>query len=77
VERYGDLITTGLDLVSFLLLTPEILRVIAPTAIRLINGLIAALLVGVVAALPMFSPLLLSNWLGWELTAWMIIERFL
>jgi hypothetical protein len=26
VEKYGDLITNGLDLISFLLVTPELIR---------------------------------------------------
>src|SRR5262249_30109615 len=47
VEKYGDLITNGPDLVSFLLVTPEILKVVAP-ATRLIRfvitGVIATLL---------------------------------
>jgi len=29
VEKYGELITNGLDLLSFLLVTPEIVRAIA------------------------------------------------
>jgi hypothetical protein len=44
MEKYGELITNSLDLISFLLLTPEVLRMIAPTATRLISWIIAALL---------------------------------
>jgi hypothetical protein len=46
VEKYGDLITNGLDLVSFLLVTPEIMRVIAPAVNKLIGLVIASLFAG-------------------------------
>jgi hypothetical protein len=32
VEKYGDLITNGLDLISFLLVTPELVRFAQPVA---------------------------------------------
>jgi hypothetical protein len=38
VGEYGDLITNGLDLLSFLLVTPEIVRAIAPAATLLIRA---------------------------------------
>jgi hypothetical protein len=38
VEKYGDLITNGLDLISFLLVTPEIVKVIAPAANVLVRS---------------------------------------
>jgi hypothetical protein len=51
VEKYGDLITNGLDLLSFLLVTPEIARVITPPASELI-GAIATVILGTVVLSP-------------------------
>ena len=49
IEKYGDLITNGLDLISFLMVTPEIVRVIAPAAGKVIgfaiSGLVATVIV--------------------------------
>jgi hypothetical protein len=68
MEQYSDLVANGLDLVSFIVLTPEILRVIAPTASRLL-GSSTAMVACFAAALVFFLVplhLLLSAWLGLE-----------
>jgi hypothetical protein len=62
VEKYGDLITNGLDLLSFLLVTPEIARVITPAASELI-GAITTVIVGTVVLSPVV--LLLSFGAVW------------
>jgi hypothetical protein len=49
MEKYGDLITNGLDLISFLLATPEIVRVIAPT-VNFLSKVVALMLALFVAA---------------------------
>ena len=54
MEKYGDLITNGLDLLSFLLVTPEIARVITPPASELI-GAIATVILGTVVLSPSCS----------------------
>jgi hypothetical protein len=51
LEKYGDLITNGLDLLSFLLVTPEIVRVIAPAASWLMGWMVAVGVTLPVAAL--------------------------
>ena len=62
MEKYGDLITNGLDLLSFLLVTPEIARVITPAASELI-GAVATVILGTVVLSPVV--LLLSFGAVW------------
>ena len=64
VERYGEFTTNGLDLISFLLVTPEIVRVIAPTADFLGKTVAVMLALFVVAAC--FGALLLSVFHDWH-----------
>src|SRR5690349_13036025 len=71
MEKYGEFITNGLDLLSFLLVTPEILTVIGPTiswAFALIITL--AVTLSIVALLLVLAPyalyVLLSDWFGWQ-----------
>jgi hypothetical protein len=62
VEKYGDLIINGLDLLSFLLVTPEIARVITPPTSELI-GAVATVILGTVILSPVV--LLLSFGTVW------------
>jgi hypothetical protein len=75
VEKYGDLITNGLDLVSFLLVTPEVIRFVEPlvewgSKVLLTIMAIAALLVvalnpliGIIAS-TVFFLMLRKRWIG-------------
>jgi hypothetical protein len=69
MEKYGDLITNGLDLISFLLVTPEIVRVITPTADFL--GKTVAVMLALFVAAACFGALLLSVFHDWHVfTGW-------
>jgi hypothetical protein len=70
VEKYGDLITNGLDVISFLLVTPEILKVVAPIGTDVI-GMAMALLasLGLYVLILVIPSLLLTGgfplWVVW------------
>lgn len=67
VERYIDLITNGLDLVSFVLVTPEITKTVWPT----VAGVATSLIVVGGTLLPMVYFIKISgNWLLANLPAW-------
>jgi len=38
LERYKELVTSGLDLISFLLVTPELIRIVRPTFVYVTLG---------------------------------------
>jgi hypothetical protein len=70
VEKYSELISNGLDLASFLLVTPEILKVIEPTVSRTVAIIIGLAYIGFVTAalvflLPFVLSRFLSDWFGW------------
>jgi hypothetical protein len=73
MEKYGDLITNGLDLTSFLLVTPELVRVVAPTATRLTNLAIAVIASFLVAALLLIPVSLIAIWFQFEGPWWIIV----
>jgi hypothetical protein len=63
VEKYGDLITNGLDLISFLMVTPEIVKRIAPPT----TALMIVLAGSCVAAAPVVLPII---WFEWDAPDW-------
>ena len=77
MEKYGDPITNGLDLLSFLLVTPEILRVITPAAAFLIK--IVAFMLALFAATASVAGMLIASYpwiypwmIEWKLPYWFI-----
>lgn len=73
MEKYGDLITNGLDLVSFLLVTPEILRVIAPAVSEFFGTIIGGILVTVIILPLVFLGGLLHRGHWWPVVAIILI----
>jgi hypothetical protein len=73
VEKYSDLITNGLDLLSFLLVTPEILRAIAPTLGEFLGTAIGGILVTMILLPLAFMGGLLRGDHWWPVVAAMLI----
>lgn len=69
MERHGDLITNGLDLISFLLVTPEIVRVIAPPIDFF--GKAVALVLGLFVAMACLAALFLALSSQWNIFTWL------
>jgi hypothetical protein len=47
LEKYKEFITNGLDLLSFLIITPEIFRLVRPALVRFVPPIYAALITAV------------------------------
>ena len=80
MEKYGDLITNGLDLLSFLLLTPEIARVIAPAVAR-VTGWIVVIILPVFAIIMIMLVMIelapIFPWVMRTISLLMLIAMFL
>jgi hypothetical protein len=77
VEKYGDLITNGLDLISFLLVTPELTRFARPLATwanMVLLSIIALVATEIVLVFMLFCGLVVLGLLG---GSWSGMKAFL
>jgi hypothetical protein len=70
LEKYGDLMTNGLDLISFVLVTPEIVRVIAPAARWLIGVTFLSVLLSIACIAGLLPELLRVFFFGQGEAPW-------